>query len=114
MVLSSYDLYKHVTFLDEKILKELLANLLKLIINPVIIDKEESEVLLRRGVLIVHHGARAVLHDLLGHHIDVLTLLLPSHGRESLRSLILIICVHITGLLLDCLLVTTVHRLKDS
>ena len=64
-------------------------------------------------MFVVNHGTGAVLHDLLGNHIDVLTLLLPTHRCESLHRLVLVICVHITGLLLDRLLVTTVHRLED-
>ena len=65
-------------------------------------------------MLVVNHRTREVTKHLFRHYINLLTLLLPTHGYESLIGSSLIIGPHTLRLGLQDLLLLAVHLVEDS
>ena len=102
---------KNTTLFNQQVLKQLSAYLLQLVINPLIVDQEESEVFICCCVLVVDDCEGKVLVHLLSNHIDFLVFLLPSKVHQHLTRNFLI-SFSKTCSLLHLSHVSTVHRLE--
>ena len=81
----SYDLDENAAFLNKQVLKQALADLLKLVVDAMVVHEEECEVFLCILCVLfaVHHRVAEICVYLLRYHVNELTfLLLFAHVNE--------------------------------